>query len=103
MPEPDPRTTTVAEVFSHEPIAVGPDDDLDYAMNLMAAHQLRRLPVVDGDKLVGMLSQADVARMLGAGPEVSGAISNQSGRGAVAKSGRTGRGQRPAMPAPGRA
>ena len=59
----DPRTTTVAEVFSHEPIAVGPDDDLDYAMNLMAAHQLRRLPVVDGDKLVGMLSQADVARI----------------------------------------
>ena len=41
---------------------VAPDQDLDEALRLMAQEQVRRLPVVDGDRLVGILAQADVAR-----------------------------------------
>ena len=59
----DPRTTPVAEVASREPLAVSAQADLEEAMTLMADRQLRRLPVVDGDALVGMLAQADVARV----------------------------------------
>jgi CBS domain-containing protein len=55
-------STPVGEVASSEVITVGPGDDLDAALDQMARHRVRRLPVVQGDVLVGMLSQADVAR-----------------------------------------
>jgi CBS domain-containing protein len=57
----DPQTVLVDEVASHELVTVAPDQDLDEAMELMARHQVRRLPVVEDDHLVGMLAQADVA------------------------------------------
>jgi CBS domain-containing protein len=60
----DPRTTTVDNVASGELVTVGPDQDLDEALTLMARHQVRRLPVVEaGGQLVGILAQADVALM----------------------------------------
>lgn len=40
----------------------GTEADLDEALLLMARHQVRRLPVVEGDRLVGVLAQADVAQ-----------------------------------------
>jgi CBS domain-containing protein len=58
----DPSGMPVREIFSREVITVGPDDDLANARQLMADHQVRRLPVVDEDnRLVGIVSQADVA------------------------------------------
>ena len=58
----DPIGMPVREIFSREVISVGPDDDLSNALQLMADHQVRRLPVVDEDnRLVGIVSQADVA------------------------------------------
>ena len=57
----DPQAVTVDEIASREMITVEPDQDLDEALRLMAANQVRRLPVVAGGQLVGMLSQADVA------------------------------------------
>ena len=57
----DPQAVTVDEIASREMITVQPDQDLDEALRLMASHQVRRLPVVEGGRLVGMLSQADVA------------------------------------------
>jgi CBS domain-containing protein len=58
----DPDSTTVSEIFSPDPVTVLSDQDLDEALELMALHQVRRLPVVeDGDRLVGILTQADVA------------------------------------------
>jgi CBS domain-containing protein len=58
----DPNGMPVREIFSGEVITVGPDDDLSNALQLMAEHQVRRLPVVDEDnRLVGIVSQADVA------------------------------------------
>jgi CBS domain-containing protein len=58
----DPRGMPVREVFSTEIITVGPDQDLSEALQIMAANQVRRLPVVDEEnRLVGVVSQADVA------------------------------------------
>jgi CBS domain-containing protein len=58
----DPRGMPVREVFSTEIITVTPDQDLSDALQIMASHQVRRLPVVDEDnRLVGVVSQADVA------------------------------------------
>jgi CBS domain-containing protein len=54
-------SATVADALSRNPITVEPDEDLDEALRLMARHQVRRLPVVEGDRLVGIVAQADVA------------------------------------------
>jgi CBS domain-containing protein len=56
-----PESTTVGEVLSRDPVAAEPGQDLDEALRLMAQHQVRRLPVVEEDRLVGILAQADVA------------------------------------------
>jgi CBS domain-containing protein len=58
----DPQTTTVGEIASRDVVTVSPDEDLDRALQLLAQHQVRRLPVVEGDRLVGIVAQADVAR-----------------------------------------
>lgn len=58
----DPKTVTAGEIASHEVVTVEPSDSLDEALRLMAGRRLRRLPVVEGGQVVGMLAQADVAR-----------------------------------------
>ena len=57
----DPQTVKVDEIASRELVTVEPEQDLDEALALMARHQVRRLPVVEEGRLVGMLAQADVA------------------------------------------
>ena len=57
----DPKTTPVGEVYSGDLISVEPDKDLDEALQLMARHQVRRLPVVENGRLVGIVAQADIA------------------------------------------
>ena len=57
----DPASTTVGEIASTEVVTIEPDEDLARALELMAAHQVRRLPVVEERRLVGILAQADVA------------------------------------------
>jgi CBS domain-containing protein len=59
----DPNATTVKEIASTELVTVSPGDDLHEALNLLAKRQLRRLPVVEGDRLVGIVAQADIARL----------------------------------------
>ena len=56
-----PETTSVGDVYSRDLISVEPDSDLDEALQLMARHQVRRLPVVENGRLVGMVAQADIA------------------------------------------
>jgi CBS domain-containing protein len=58
----DPNSTTLGEIASSDLETVSPDDDLDTALRKMASSQVRRLPVVEGDQLVGIVAQADVAR-----------------------------------------
>jgi CBS domain-containing protein len=60
----DTDKTSVAEIASQEVYAVTPDDDLDDALQTMAQAQVRRVPVVVREnELVGIVSQADVARV----------------------------------------
>ena len=58
----DPKSTTVGEIASRDIVTVEPDDDLDDALQKMAKHQVRRLPVVEDGRLVGVVAQADVAQ-----------------------------------------
>jgi len=43
-------------------VTVSPDSSLDEALQVLARNQVRRVPVVEGDRLVGILAQADIAR-----------------------------------------
>jgi CBS domain-containing protein len=56
-----PESTSVGDVYSRDLISVEPNSDLEEALRLMARHQVRRLPVVENGRLVGMVAQADVA------------------------------------------
>ena len=68
----DPEAVRVGEVASHDPVTVRPDQALDDAMELMARHRVGRLPVVEDGRLVGVVSQADIA--LEAGKAETGAV-----------------------------
>ena len=57
----DPKVTSVEDVYSQDLISVEPDNDLEEALRLMARHQVRRLPVVENGRLVGIVAQADIA------------------------------------------
>ena len=58
----DPAQTKVIDLIQGEVVTIGADDSVEEAARTMAEHQVRRLPVIDGQKLVGMVSQADLAR-----------------------------------------
>ena len=59
----DPGGMPASEVSSRELVSVHPDDDLSDALELMAQHQVRRIAVTaEDERLVGVVSQADVAR-----------------------------------------
>ncbi len=61
----DPDTTTVADLITQtEVVTIGADDPVEEAIRTMKDHAVRRLPVIDGKELVGMVSQADIARAL---------------------------------------
>jgi CBS domain-containing protein len=53
--------TSVADVYSRDLVSVEPDENLEDALQLMARHKVRRLPVVEHDRLVGIVTQADIA------------------------------------------
>ena len=57
----DPKMTSVADVYSRDLVSVEPDNDLEEVLRLMARHQIRRLPVVEQGRLVGIVAQADIA------------------------------------------
>ena len=58
----DPRSTPVSDVMSADPVCIEPGTSLDEAQELMAERQVRRLPVVEDGKLVGILVIGQVAR-----------------------------------------
>ena len=58
----DPGSTKAIELGGEKPVTVGADDSVDEALSTMREHKVRRLPVIDGHDLVGMVSQADVAK-----------------------------------------
>ena len=58
----DLGTTLVKSLAEGKPVTIGADDNVSEAVKTMSKHGVRRLPVIDGYRLVGMVSQADVAR-----------------------------------------
>ncbi|HEV2116112.1 MAG TPA: CBS domain-containing protein [Terriglobales bacterium] len=56
----DPRTTTVGEVMTPEPLSVSRSDDLEHCLRLMREHGFRHLPVCEGEKLLGFVSLRDM-------------------------------------------
>ena len=61
----NPFEVTVQDFISPNPVTVSPGDDIKTAHQLMSEHQIRRLLVTDGDKLVGILSIGDIATKAG--------------------------------------
>ena len=53
---------TVREVMTRELIIGVPDDDLDYTMGIMTNNRIRHLPIVDGDRIAGLVSIGDVVK-----------------------------------------
>jgi CBS domain-containing protein len=61
----DPATTKIADIVNRtEVVTIGADDPAEEAIRTMKDHAVRRLPVIDGKDLVGMVSQGDIARAL---------------------------------------
>jgi len=58
----DPASVTAGSLTQGKPVTIGADDSVDEAMATMAKHQVRRLPVIDGHRLVGIISEADIAQ-----------------------------------------
>jgi CBS domain-containing protein len=61
----DPSSVRLAEIVQPtEVVTIGADDSVEEAIRTMKDHAVRRLPVIDGQQLVGMVSQADIARVM---------------------------------------
>jgi CBS domain-containing protein len=60
----DPREVHAGELGAGKPVTIGADDDIAEVLSTMASHRVRRLPVIDGHRLVGIIALADVARSL---------------------------------------
>ena len=60
----DPTSTTAGSLAQGEPVTIGADDPVEEILRTMSQYKVRRLPVIDGHDLVGVVSQGDVARNL---------------------------------------
>lgn len=58
------ESTRVGEAMTRDLIVAVPDDDLQYAMEIMTKNRIRHLPIVEDGRLVGMLSIGDVVNAL---------------------------------------
>ncbi len=52
---------TAGDLAQGKPVTIGADDDAEELVRTMSRHQVKRVPVIDGHRLVGMVSEADVA------------------------------------------
>ena len=57
----DPASTRAGELGQGKPVTIGADDSVEELVRTMAQHQVKRLPVIDGQTLVGVVSEADLA------------------------------------------
>jgi CBS domain-containing protein len=57
----NPESTTVSDICSPDLVTVGPDEDVSIAVDRMREHAVRRLPVVEGGRAVGIVSLGDLA------------------------------------------
>jgi CBS domain-containing protein len=60
----DPSAMRAGELGQGKPVTIGADDPVEEILRTMAQYKVRRLPVIDGQRLVGIVSQGDVAKNL---------------------------------------
>ncbi|HYB34604.1 MAG TPA: CBS domain-containing protein [Mycobacterium sp.] len=60
----DPNTTTAGELAQGSVYHIGGEASIEQMLSVMEEHQIRRLPVIDNHRLVGIVSEADIARRL---------------------------------------
>lgn len=60
----DPSTVTASSLAQGKPFTVDADTDVDQVLEVMMSHRIRRLPVIEDKRVVGMISEADLARSL---------------------------------------
>jgi len=65
-----PAAQHVCDVMTHLPLIVGPHDDLGRAVELLVSTQVKSLPVVEHDRVVGMVSRRDVIAVLARNDEL---------------------------------
>src|SRR5688500_17698663 len=58
----DPQSTTAGELGEGKPVTIGADDSVSETLATMKEHAVRRLPVIDGHELVGIVTQGDLAK-----------------------------------------
>nr|CAA9358479.1 MAG: CBS domain protein [uncultured Nocardioidaceae bacterium] len=73
----DPNSVKVSDFADEKPVTIGADDSLDEALRTMTEHDVRRLPVIDGHDLVGMISQADISQNM-SGTQTGGLVEDIS-------------------------
>ena len=69
----DPGAVQVEDVMTPDVATVSPDEDTDEALERMSLEQVRRLPVVEGDHLVGLVAMGKLAQKVGPTTEVGAA------------------------------
>ena len=62
LPGKDAKTTRVSEIMTRDPITVKLGDPMEHCMGLMATRSIRHLPVLGGEKVVGVVSIGDVVK-----------------------------------------
>ena len=77
--ESDPRQTAVAEIMSRGVVTATPFEEVSAAARAMSADRVRRLPVLDEGRVVGMVSLADLARDCNCDMEAAEALTEISG------------------------
>ncbi len=77
-PGEDPELTSVREIMSRSVITVSPEEDTSRAGELMSRGQVRRLPVTEDGKLVGILALGDLARVTACDMEAAHALTEIS-------------------------
>jgi len=60
----DPATVTAGELAQGRPFYIDADSDVSLVLRTMEDYRIRRLPVIDNHRLVGIISEADLARHL---------------------------------------
>jgi len=76
--EADPRNMRISEIMSRGIITVSPDDRVDNAVISMSTDQVRRLPVVEDGRVMGIVSLCDMARNQSCEMEAAEALSEIS-------------------------
>ena len=61
-PRLDPGTIWAKDIMSSPLVTVGPNDTVEEAAKVMAQKRIKKLPVVEGDKIVGVVSTSDIVR-----------------------------------------